>query len=135
MGWSWMDAGSEWISQLLSDPTLRLLGSTWDAPHMMRAPAHHHHPQGGFQGTTEVMTGDMTVAMTAMMTENITDHTDADLLLPTTETGPTVLDHDLAPTHHVTTEQREKEFIGVQSIFFCFFIFLKRFMCEFRLSK
>jgi len=104
-----MDAGSEWISPLLNDPTLRLLGSTWDAQ-LMRAPAHHRHPhhQGGFQGKTGVMTGAMTVAMIAMMTENITDHTDADLLLPTTETGPTGLDHDLAPTRHVTTEQREK---------------------------
>jgi len=104
-----MDAGFEWISQLPNDPTLLLLGSTWDAPHMMRAQAHHHPHQGGFQGMTEAMTGVMTVDMIAMMTENITAHTDADLLLLTTETGPTGLDHDLAPTRHVTTEQREKK--------------------------
>jgi len=103
-----MDAGFELISPLLNDPTLRLLGSTWDAQHMMRAQAHHPH-QGVFQGMTEAMTGAMTVAMIAMMTENITAHTDADLLLLTTETGPTGLDHDLAPTRHVTTEQREKK--------------------------
>jgi len=122
-----MDAGSEWISPLLNDLTLRLLGSTWDDPHMMRGPAHRRRPhhQGGFQGKTGVkgamtgVKGAMTVAMIAMKTENITAHTDADLLLLTTETGPTGLDHDLAPTHHVTTEQRGKEaYIGVESFFF-----------------
>jgi len=124
MAWSWMDAGFEWISLLLNDPTLRLLGSTWDAPHMMRAPAHHLHPQGGFQGKTGVMTGAMIVAMIAMMTGNITAHTDADLLLLTTETGPT--DLDLARTRHVTTEPREKKSSQEFNLFsfYLFFHFL-----------
>jgi hypothetical protein len=82
---------------------------------------------------TGVMTGAMTVAMIATMTENITAHTDADLLLLTTETGPTGLDHDLAPTRHVTTEQRERR-VHRSSIFFSLFVFsfFKLFMCEFR---
>lgn len=33
MEWSWMDAGSEWISLLPNEPILPLQESTWDAPH------------------------------------------------------------------------------------------------------
>lgn len=116
MEWSWMDAGSEWISLLPNEPILPLQESTWDAPHMVvvvvveeaaavAAAAHHVVSQGTTTGaTTEAMIEAMIVTTIVTMTAS-TVHTGADLHLLTI-VEDIALDHD--PTHHVTTEQQEK---------------------------
>lgn len=120
--WSLTAVGSESISPSQNEPTLPLLGSTWDVPHTVAAAAvvvgvvaveeveavvHRDAPPETTTGaTTEAMTKVMIVTMSATKREN-TDLTDADLHLLITAEG-TALDPDHAPTHHVTTDQREK---------------------------
>lgn len=104
-----MGAGSEWIFPSPNEPIPPLLESTWDVPHMAAAVEAVHHDV-----SQETMTGDMKEAMKEVMivtmiamTRESTDHTDADLPLPTTAEG-TALDPALGPIHHVTTEQQER---------------------------
>lgn len=113
MAWSWTDAGSEWISLLPKELTLQLLGSTWDAPHMVvveeaeAAAVVEEAVHAVSPGTTTgAMTEDMIEAMTATtiaMTNEITDLTDVDLRLRTTAE---VIAHDLGPTRLVITRLR-----------------------------
>lgn len=113
MEWSWMDAGSEWISPLPNEPILPLQESTWDAPHMVvvveaaaaAAAAHHVASQGTMTGATTEAMIEATIVTTIVTMTASTVHTGADLHLLTI-VEDIALDHD--PTHHVTTEQQEK---------------------------
>lgn len=117
MEWSWMDAGSEWISLLPNEPILPLQESTWDAPHMVvvvvvveeaavaAAVAHHVVSQGTTTGATTEAMIEATIVTTIVTMTASTVHTGADLHLLTI-VEDIALDHD--PTHHVTTEQQEK---------------------------
>lgn len=132
MEWSLMDAGSGWTFQLLNEPILPLLESTWDVPRTAVAVVeeaaaevvvdHHVASQGT---TTEATTGVMTEVMTVTtiaMTTGSTVHTDADLHLRTTAEG-TALDLDHGPTPHVTTEQQEKSQQQCYCLDACFSLF------------
>lgn len=138
-GWNLMAAGSEWISQSQSVPTLPHLESTWDVQRMVvvvvvaaveevaaAAVVHHGAPPGTTtEATTEAMTGVMIGIMIAMMNE-ITGLTDADLRLLTTAEG-TALDPAHGPIHHVTTDKRRvrEEFtaIALTFAFLCYEFF------------
>jgi len=121
MGWSWMDAGFEWISLLPNEPIPRLLESTWDDPHM--AAVHRGVSRGTMTGATTEVTKEVMIAiMIAMRTES-TDHTDADLHLLTTAEG-TALDPDHGHTRHVTTEQQKELTTDSVLLFGCLFLFM-----------
>lgn len=117
MEWSWMDAGSEWISQLPNEPILPLQESTWDAPHMVAAAAaavvvvvvaaaaHPVVSQGTMTGATTEATIEVTIVTMIVTMTASTVRTDADLHLLTI-VEDTALDH--GPTRHVTTEQQKR---------------------------